>query len=423
VGTGTGTAQRVDCRRVTAQALAGLAGVAAAILAHSQAEDPHPGYTTAQELSNALQGYLTASAAAQTYQPLSTNLTNLAAVASQTAFGRAFLALVDQATARDYIGLGSSDTATLAGLTLTGLAILPHIHGNLAGGLYAHVKNLSGGALAAGTPLRITGTVGATTTLEVVAASASSAGTMPALFVLSEALANNAEGHAILLGEVTGLNTAGMTPGAPLFVPSGGGVLTATRPAANAQQVATVGRVHATTGSVHVLPWPVLADVATSGAYADLSGRPTLLALGSAAPAALAATASAGSSSFAAPIDHAHQRDTTLVVVALSGGSSDPVAAQTVDRWIPTVGGTIIGAALDCETAVSGAAFIVNTRLNSSSIFSTKPQINVGGTTASNTPVLSTTTFSAGDVFRFDIDQASGGARLAKLTLTIRRSS
>jgi hypothetical protein len=217
-------------------------------------------------------------------------------------------------------------------------------------------------------------------------------------------------------------------------------VLTATRPAANAQQVATVGRAHATTGSVHVLPWPVLgtaaaaaiedfataaslAAVATSGAYADLSGRPTLLALGSATPAALAATASAGSGSTAAPIDHAHQRDTTLVVIALSGGLSDPVAAQTVDRWIPTVGGTIIGAALDCETAVSGAAFIVNTRLNSSSIFSTKPQINVGGTTTSNTPVLSTTTFSAGDVFRFDIDQASGGARLAKLTLTIRRSS
>jgi hypothetical protein len=265
VGTGTGTAQRVDCRRVTAQALAALAGVAAAILAHSQAEDPHPGYTTAQELSNALQGYLTASAAAQAYQPLDPDLTALAAVADQTAFGRAFLALVDQAAARDCIGLGPDDSATLTGLTLSGLANLPHIHGNLAGGLYAHVKNLSGGALAAGTPLRITGTVGDTTTLQVVAASASSAETMPALFVLSEALPNNNdEGHATLLGEITGLNTAGMTPGAPLFVPSGGGVLTATRPAANAQQVATVGRAHATTGSVHVLPWPVLGTAAAA---------------------------------------------------------------------------------------------------------------------------------------------------------------
>jgi hypothetical protein len=229
------------------------------------AADPHSQYTTAAEVSNALLSYLTASAAAQAYQPLDPDLTALAAVADQTAFGRAFLALVDQVAARDYIGLGPDDTASLTGLALTGLAILPHIHGNLAGAVYAHVKNVSGGALAAGTPLRISGTVGDTTTLQVVAASASSAETMPALFVLSEALPNNNdEGHATLLGEITGLNTAGLAPGAPLFVPSGGGVLTATRPAANAQQMATVGRAHAITGSVHVLPWPVLGTAAAA---------------------------------------------------------------------------------------------------------------------------------------------------------------
>jgi hypothetical protein len=255
-----------------------------AIAAHLLAADPHSQYTTAAEVSNALLGYLTTSAAAQAYQPLDPDLTALAAVADQTAFGRAFLALVNRASARDYIGLGPGDTATLTGLTLTGLATLPHIHGNLAGGLYAHVKNLSGGALAAGTPLRITGTVGNTTTLEVVAASASSAGTMPALFVLSEALANNAEGHATLLGEITGLNTAGMTLGAPLFVAPSGGMLTTTRPAANAQQVATVGRVHANTGSVHVLPWPVLGTAAAA-AIGDFA---------TAAQAAALATALAG---------------------------------------------------------------------------------------------------------------------------------
>ena len=272
VGTGTGTAQRVDCRRVTAQALAGLAGVAAAILTHNQDAEAHPALISSQELATALQGYLTTSAAAQAYQPLDEDLTALAALAGQTAFGRALLALVDQAGARDYIGLGPDDTATLTGLTLTGLATLPHIHGNLAGAVYAHVKNVSGGALAAGTPLRITGTVGDTTTLQVVAASASSAGTMPALFVLSEPLANNAEGHATLLGEITGLNTAGMTPGAPLFVSPGGGVFTTTRPTSNAQQVATVGRAHATTGSIHVLPWPVLGTAAAA-AIEDFATR------------------------------------------------------------------------------------------------------------------------------------------------------
>jgi hypothetical protein len=111
-------------------------------------------------------------------------------------------------------------------------------------------------------------------------------------------------------------------------------------------------------------------------------------------------------------------------VFALSGSSSDPTAGATVlQQWRPTVGGTIISATLDCETAITGAALIGNITLNGVSIFSTRPQINVGSTTLGNTPVLSTTTFSAGDVFRALIAQASGGGRLANLTLTVRRSS
>jgi hypothetical protein len=223
VGTGTGTAQRVDGRRLAASALS---------------------------------AWILQTAGGQ-FQPLDADLTSLAAVAAQTNYGRAFLALVDQAGARDYIGIGTDDTLTLTGLTVSGLLQASHIHGNIAGSVYAHVKNVSGVSLAAGTPLRITGTVGNTTTLEVVAADAASGATMPALFVLSEALANNGEGHATIAGEITGLNTAGLTPGAALWVPVGGGPVTATRPAANAQQVATVGRAHASTGSIHVLPWPV----------------------------------------------------------------------------------------------------------------------------------------------------------------------
>jgi hypothetical protein len=464
-GTGTGTAQRVDTRRVTAQALAALAGVAAAIQAHEGAGDPHPTYATGAEVAAALVPYLTTAAAALAYQPLDADLTALAALASQTTYGRAFLALVDQAGARDYIGMGTAATPTLAGLTLTGLAILPHIHGNLAGGLYAHVKNLSGGALAAGTPLRPTGTVGDTTTLEVVTASAASSATMPALFVLSEALASNAEGHATLLGELGGLNTAGMTPGAPLFVSTTGG-LTATRPASNAQQVATVGRVHASTGSIHVLPWPVLgtaaaaavgdfataaqgalastavqpaalasalasyvltaslAAVATSGAYADLSGRPTLLTLGTAAPLGLAAAASVGSSQFASPIDHQHQRDTTTLSVSLAGPQADPTgnSSSVIDIFRLPFPSAIISAQLACETAVANAAIIANATLNGTTIFSTRPQINVGATATSNTPILSITSGNTGDVLRFFVDQASGGGRLLRLDITLRRA-
>ncbi|MFN9622613.1 MAG: hypothetical protein ACK587_07255, partial [Cyanobacteriota bacterium] len=174
VGTGSGTAQLVDTRRVTAQALANLAGVAAAMLAHEAAADPHPGYTTSQELTSALASYLTTAAAAQAYQPLDTDLTALASLAGQTAFGRAFLTLADAAASRGYIGLGTADAAAFASLTLKGLATLPPIPGNLAGSLYVHVKNVSGGVLEVGTPLRPIGTVGDTTVLQVVAAAASS---------------------------------------------------------------------------------------------------------------------------------------------------------------------------------------------------------------------------------------------------------
>ena len=225
VGTGTGTAQRVDTRQAVLSALASF------VLG-----------------SNA-------------------NISALAAQGGQTAYGRAFLALLDQAAARDYIGIGPDDSLALTGLAVTGTATLSHIHGNLAGGLYAHVRNVSGGPIAAGTPLRVTGTVGDTTTLQVTPADASSAGTMPALFIASEALTATGagtDGHATMTGEIGGLNTSGLTSGAPLYVRSGGGLFTSTRPAANAQQVATVGRVHGNTGSIHVMPWPVLGTAAAA---------------------------------------------------------------------------------------------------------------------------------------------------------------
>jgi hypothetical protein len=87
------------------------------------------------------------------------------------------------------------------------------------------------------------------------------------------------------------------------------------------------------------------------------------------------------------------------------------------------VGGTFLGVALNCETVISGAAFIVDITLNGTTIFSTKPQINVGGTATGNAPVLSTTTFAPGDVLRAYIDQASGGGRFANITFIVRRSS
>jgi hypothetical protein len=135
-----------------------------------------------------------------------------------------------------------------AGSTVT----IPHIHGDIAGSLYIHIKNTSGGTLTKGTPLRITGQVGDTSVLEVAAANSASAATMPAFGVLSETIANNDPGHAVVAGGLLGLNTAGLTQGTILYVAAGGG-WTATRPTSGViQQIAIVGRVHASTGGVTV---------------------------------------------------------------------------------------------------------------------------------------------------------------------------
>lgn len=156
-------------------------------------------------------------------------------------------------------------------LTGADAAILPHIHGDIAGEVYEHVK--AGASLSALTPYRIIGGVGDTDRVEVVAADAGNSNTMPASGILPGALANNADGHGAVAGVITGVNTAAYPPGTVLYVAVGGG-LTATRPSANVQMVAVVGRQHATTGTVVPLIGPSLALSAYTGAYGDMTGLP-----------------------------------------------------------------------------------------------------------------------------------------------------
>ena len=175
----------------------------------------------------------------------------------------------------DQVRPGPSDSLTLGGLTVTGTSNLAHIHGALAGLVYAHARNTAGTPLAALTPTRITGSQGDTDRVTVVAARADNAALMPASGILSTALNNNEDGHEAVVGVITGANTAGLSPGQQLYVAPTGG-LTPTRPAVNIQPIAIVGRVHASTGTLVALPGPVLALPAFTGAYGDLTGRPDL---------------------------------------------------------------------------------------------------------------------------------------------------
>jgi len=117
------------------------------------------------------------------------------------------------------------------------------------------VKNNSGGTLAIGTPVYISGYVGASGRAEVSAARADTAANMPAIGLLEEELLNNGEGYATSFGVVKNLNTAGYGINGVVYVAAAGG-LTTTRPTAAGDLVQNIGRVlrdHASTGEILVM--------------------------------------------------------------------------------------------------------------------------------------------------------------------------
>jgi len=89
------------------------------------------------------------------------------------------------------------------------------------------VKNISGVTLQKGTPVHAVGSVG--NSVEVIAASASDATTMPATFVLDEQLVDDEEGRAIGTGFINGVNTVGFVEGGVVYVGENGGY-TQTKP-------------------------------------------------------------------------------------------------------------------------------------------------------------------------------------------------
>ena len=282
--------------------------VAAAIGAHEAAADPHPGYLTAAEGDAAYVGLSdarlsdsrewTAATIEQAEAETGTATTRRAFTAQRvrqaiaawwtsasTAAGRAMVEALSSAAQRTLLGLGTADSPSFAGLTITGTApvAIPHIHGSIAGNFYVHVRNTSGGPLAAGTAVYATGSVGDTDRITVAACVPTDPLKMPAIAVLETTLANNGDGDAVILGELRPFNTNSYQLGDHLYV-GAGGALVATIPASGeVQQVGSVVRVNVNTGTILVNTGAAMARVGFTGAYADLSGLPTL---GTAAAAA-----------------------------------------------------------------------------------------------------------------------------------------
>lgn len=168
-------------------------------------------------------------------------------------------------------------------LTVDGTVYAPHIHGDLAGLVYTHVKNTTASLIPNGTPVYATGTVGSTQVIEIAPADASNSAKMPAIGITDGDIAVNANGHVVIVGDLDSQNTNAYTINQPLYVASGGG-LTGTRPTGASDVIQVVGhvsRVNTNTGGIVVACGPsantpntisVTGNISTSAGYFSGSG-------------------------------------------------------------------------------------------------------------------------------------------------------
>jgi hypothetical protein len=302
------------------------------------------------------------------------------------------LALADAAAARTALGLNTDDSPTFADLTLTGLLTAPHIHGSLAGDIYLHVKNTSGGSLAANTAVYATGSVGDTDRIEVAACDPTDPAKMPAIGLLTTTLANNGEGDAIILGELRPTNTGSYTLGDELYVSTGGALVNTIPASGTVQRVGSVARVQAETGTIVVGIGAGMSRVGFTGAYGDLSGTPTDIYI------------------------IACSDETT----ALATGSAK------VTFRMPTAG-TLTAVKATVTTAPVGSDLIVDINEAGTSVLSTKLSIDDGektSETASTPPVISDSALADDAEITIDIDQVGSGTAGAglKVILYVTRS-
>jgi len=158
-------------------------------------------------------------------------------------------------TVNDEYTLPSADGAADQIITTDGAGQLSFVdQSTISAGNAEHVviyaKNTSGSQIDKGTPVYITGTVGATDTVEIAPADAGNSSHMPAVGLLDDTLANNAFGYVITGGFMDNITTDPIDGNQPasndtVYVKVGGG-LTLTKPTGPTgliQNIAKVGKV------------------------------------------------------------------------------------------------------------------------------------------------------------------------------------
>jgi hypothetical protein len=150
------------------------------------------------------------------------------------------------------IGSTTPNTGAFSTISATGTATLPHIHGSIAGNFYIHVRNGSGSTMTRGTAVYIVGNVGNTDRVIVAPADRTNSSKMPVVGLLTQDLANNADGDAVIFGELSSADTSGYLLNQELFVGQSG-ALTSSKPTSGLiQSVGIVARVQQSNGIIVV---------------------------------------------------------------------------------------------------------------------------------------------------------------------------
>jgi hypothetical protein len=129
---------------------------------------------------------------------------------------------VTSATTSDGTANLSISNVTTATATVSSLLTANHIHGNIAGTLYTHVR--TGEAVSKGDPVYVSGFHNGTSQAIVMRADASDAGKMPAIGVMdADYLVNVSSANCVIAGTITSVDTDDFSVNSPVYVGNGGG--------------------------------------------------------------------------------------------------------------------------------------------------------------------------------------------------------
>lgn len=172
---------------------------------------------------------------------------------------------VTSATTSDGTANLSLSNVSTTTATVSGLLTANHVHGNLAGTLYTHVR--TGEAMSKGDPFYISGFHVGSSQPIAMRADAANASKMPAVGVMDADYANNtSSANGIISGTLSSINTNGYAVNSPIYVANGGGYsnTAGTIP----QQIGITERANVSTGAFIVTNSKVIS-------FADVSDAQT----------------------------------------------------------------------------------------------------------------------------------------------------